>query len=118
MLQIAIRNEPHGEGAAVAQLAFGRDLATQEPAQFADDRQPQAAARVFPRHGVAAGEHRLALAEFLEDGGLVFLGDPLTLPILAAIVIATAGVVLMSFKPGAKVAVLFAADDVGVIENH
>jgi drug/metabolite transporter (DMT)-like permease len=35
--------------------------------------------------------------------GLVFLGDRLTLPILLAIVIATAGVVLMSFKPGAKV---------------
>ena len=35
--------------------------------------------------------------------GLVFLGDRLTLPILAAIVVATAGVVLMSFKPGAKV---------------
>jgi len=35
--------------------------------------------------------------------GLVFLGDKLTLPILLAIVIATAGVVLMSFKPGATV---------------
>ena len=35
--------------------------------------------------------------------GLLFLGDRLTLPILAAIVIATAGVVLMSFKPGARV---------------
>ena len=35
--------------------------------------------------------------------GLVFLGDRLTLPILAAIVVATAGVVLMAFKPGAKV---------------
>ena len=35
--------------------------------------------------------------------GLIFLGDRLTLPILAAILIATAGVVLMSFKPGAKV---------------
>jgi drug/metabolite transporter (DMT)-like permease len=35
--------------------------------------------------------------------GLIFLGDRLTLPILAAIVIATAGVVLMSFKPGAQV---------------
>jgi drug/metabolite transporter (DMT)-like permease len=35
--------------------------------------------------------------------GLIFLGDRLTLPILAAIVIATAGVVLMAFKPGAKV---------------
>ena len=32
--------------------------------------------------------------------GLVFLGDKLTVPILLAIVIATAGVVLMSFKPG------------------
>jgi drug/metabolite transporter (DMT)-like permease len=35
--------------------------------------------------------------------GLIFLGDRLTLPILLAIMIATAGVVLMSFKPGAKV---------------
>ncbi len=35
--------------------------------------------------------------------GLIFLGDRLTLPILAAILIATAGVVLMSFKPGSKV---------------
>jgi drug/metabolite transporter (DMT)-like permease len=35
--------------------------------------------------------------------GLLFLGDKLTVPILLAIVIATAGVVLMSFKPGAKV---------------
>jgi drug/metabolite transporter (DMT)-like permease len=35
--------------------------------------------------------------------GLLFLGDPLTLPILIAIVIATAGVWLMSFKRGAPV---------------
>ncbi len=35
--------------------------------------------------------------------GLIFLGDRLTLPILVAIVIATAGVVLMSFKPGTRV---------------
>jgi drug/metabolite transporter (DMT)-like permease len=35
--------------------------------------------------------------------GLVFLGDRLTLWIVLAILIATAGVVLMSFKPGAKV---------------
>jgi len=35
--------------------------------------------------------------------GLIFLGDRLTLPILVAILIATAGVVLMSFKPGVKV---------------
>jgi len=35
--------------------------------------------------------------------GLIFLGDRLTLWIVAAIIIATAGVVLMSFKPGAKV---------------
>ena len=34
--------------------------------------------------------------------GLIFLGDRLTLPIVVAIVIATAGVVLMSFKPGAQ----------------
>lgn len=32
--------------------------------------------------------------------GLVFLGDPVTLPMAAAIVIATAGVVIMSLKPG------------------
>jgi len=32
--------------------------------------------------------------------GLVFLGDALTIPLAAAIVIATAGVVLMSVKPG------------------
>ena len=35
--------------------------------------------------------------------GLIVLGDPLTLPILAAILIATAGVVVMSFKPGTMV---------------
>jgi drug/metabolite transporter (DMT)-like permease len=35
--------------------------------------------------------------------GLIFLGDQLTAPILSAIVIATAGVVLMSFKPGVAV---------------
>jgi len=35
--------------------------------------------------------------------GLLFLGDRLTLPILVAVIIATAGVVLMSFKSGAKV---------------
>jgi drug/metabolite transporter (DMT)-like permease len=35
--------------------------------------------------------------------GLIFLGDRLTLPVLLAIVLATAGVVLMSFKPGTKV---------------
>jgi drug/metabolite transporter (DMT)-like permease len=35
--------------------------------------------------------------------GLIFLSDRLTMPILMAILIATAGVVLMSFKPGAKV---------------
>jgi drug/metabolite transporter (DMT)-like permease len=34
--------------------------------------------------------------------GLILLGDPLTLPLAAAIVIATAGVVLMSLKPGAS----------------
>jgi drug/metabolite transporter (DMT)-like permease len=33
--------------------------------------------------------------------GLLFLGDPLTLPILVAIMVATAGVWLMSFKGGA-----------------
>src|SRR5205814_2141247 len=32
--------------------------------------------------------------------GLVFLGDALTLPVLAAILVATAGVVVMSLKPG------------------
>lgn len=36
--------------------------------------------------------------------GLVFLGDALTIPLAAAIVIATAGVVLMSVKPGQIVA--------------
>jgi drug/metabolite transporter (DMT)-like permease len=35
--------------------------------------------------------------------GLLFLGDPVTLPILAAIVIATAGVAMMSFKGQASV---------------
>ena len=35
--------------------------------------------------------------------GLLFLGDPLTLPIIIAILIATVGVVLMSFKPGARI---------------
>jgi drug/metabolite transporter (DMT)-like permease len=35
--------------------------------------------------------------------GLLFLGDPLTLPIAAAILIASAGVILMSFKGGAPV---------------
>jgi drug/metabolite transporter (DMT)-like permease len=35
--------------------------------------------------------------------GLVFLGDRVTLPMLVAIVVATAGVVIMSFKPGGKV---------------
>lgn len=35
--------------------------------------------------------------------GLLFLGDPLTLPILVAILVATAGVVLMSFKGAAPV---------------
>jgi drug/metabolite transporter (DMT)-like permease len=33
--------------------------------------------------------------------GLLFLGDPLTVPIVAAILIATAGVFMMSFKGGA-----------------
>ena len=33
--------------------------------------------------------------------GLIFLGDPVTAPMMAAIVIATLGVVVMSFKPGA-----------------
>jgi drug/metabolite transporter (DMT)-like permease len=36
--------------------------------------------------------------------GLVFLGDKITLPIAAAILIATAGVVLMSVRPGAMAA--------------
>jgi drug/metabolite transporter (DMT)-like permease len=35
--------------------------------------------------------------------GLLFLGDPLTLPIVTAILVATAGVFLMSFKGGAPV---------------
>src|ERR1700742_3729250 len=33
--------------------------------------------------------------------GLIFLGDRLTLPIALAVVIATAGVIVMSLKPGA-----------------
>jgi drug/metabolite transporter (DMT)-like permease len=36
--------------------------------------------------------------------GLIFLGDAVTLPMVVAIVVATAGVVLMSFKGGAQVA--------------
>jgi drug/metabolite transporter (DMT)-like permease len=40
--------------------------------------------------------------------GLALLGDPLTLPLLAAIVVATAGVVLMSVNPGAKASTLSA----------
>jgi drug/metabolite transporter (DMT)-like permease len=32
--------------------------------------------------------------------GLLFLGDAVTVPMMAAIIIATAGVVIMSFKPG------------------
>jgi drug/metabolite transporter (DMT)-like permease len=32
--------------------------------------------------------------------GLLFLGDAVTLPIMVAIIIATAGVIIMSFKPG------------------
>jgi drug/metabolite transporter (DMT)-like permease len=35
--------------------------------------------------------------------GLIFLGDPLTLPMVLAIVVATAGVVVMSLKTGAPV---------------
>ncbi|HWP25524.1 MAG TPA: DMT family transporter [Xanthobacteraceae bacterium] len=35
--------------------------------------------------------------------GFVFLGDVITLPMLVAIVVATAGVVLMSFRPGVPV---------------
>src|SRR5215467_5595511 len=34
--------------------------------------------------------------------GLLFLGDPVTLPMAAAIVIATLGVVIMALKPGAR----------------
>jgi drug/metabolite transporter (DMT)-like permease len=34
--------------------------------------------------------------------GLVLLGDPVTVPMALAIIIATAGVVLVSFKPGAQ----------------
>jgi drug/metabolite transporter (DMT)-like permease len=37
--------------------------------------------------------------------GLVFLGDTVTLPMAAAIVIATVGVVVMALKPGAKLGV-------------
>src|SRR3954471_1044063 len=33
--------------------------------------------------------------------GLIFLGDLLTVPIAAAVIIATAGVIVMSLKPGA-----------------
>jgi drug/metabolite transporter (DMT)-like permease len=40
--------------------------------------------------------------------GLALLGDPLTLPLLAAIVVATAGVVLMSINAGAKASTLSA----------
>ena len=34
--------------------------------------------------------------------GLLFLGDTVTVPMMAAIIIATAGVIVMSFKPGAS----------------
>lgn len=36
--------------------------------------------------------------------GLAILGDPLTVPVAAAILVATAGVVLLSLKPGAGIA--------------
>ena len=36
--------------------------------------------------------------------GLLFLGDPVTLPMMAAIIIATVGVIVMSFKPGTSAA--------------
>ena len=32
--------------------------------------------------------------------GLIFLGDPVSVPMMAAIIIATVGVIVMSFKPG------------------
>jgi drug/metabolite transporter (DMT)-like permease len=35
--------------------------------------------------------------------GLIFLGDAVTLPMMAAILVATAGVLIMSFKPGGMV---------------
>ena len=44
-------------------------------AQLLDDRQAQPGAGVLAGHGVAAGSTAVALAELLEDGCLVFLGD-------------------------------------------
>ena len=35
--------------------------------------------------------------------GLIFLGDAVSLPMMVAIVIATAGVLVMSFKPGGMI---------------
>ena len=35
--------------------------------------------------------------------GLIFLGDAVTLPMMTAILVATAGVLIMSFKPGGMV---------------
>jgi drug/metabolite transporter (DMT)-like permease len=46
--------------------------------------------------------------------GLVFLGDRLTLPMAIAIVIATAGVVFMSLKPGASTVATMRSTAIGI----
>ena len=63
------------ERAAFAELAFERHVAAQQPAQFADDREAQAGARILAGHGVAVGKHARCLAEFLEHELLFIRAD-------------------------------------------
>ena len=68
-----------------------------------------------PRHRAHAGRHAGALLSVVTAYiktepvqtaifGLALLGDPLTVPLAAAILVATAGVLLLSLKPGAGLA--------------
>jgi drug/metabolite transporter (DMT)-like permease len=91
-------------------VALGRDLPRPEPAYWLwvlDGAGMQFAATALML--VAMGERSFVVAiayiktEPIQVAlfGLVLLGDPVTLPMAAAIIVATAGVILMSVKPGA-----------------
>jgi len=63
------------ERAATAELALQIDIAAEQAAEFANDRQPQSGAGILAGHGVVTGLERAALAELFEDRLLFLFGD-------------------------------------------
>ena len=68
--------QANGERAAAADLAFQRHFAPQAVCTILSrSTSPKPGAGIFPRDRVALRHDRLPLAEFFEDGHLIFFGD-------------------------------------------